>query len=88
MEKNDFIAGSANIQTLDKGAEGMPVIRETKDNAHLGTVMSNSFCFGGTNACLVFHAARFKLLIIWRFTNGKKITRNFSETTKGESAKR
>ena len=54
MLENDFIAGSANIQTLDKEAEGMPIIRETKDNVHLSTVMSNSFGFGGTNACLVF----------------------------------
>jgi 3-oxoacyl-[acyl-carrier-protein] synthase-1 len=32
----------------------MPILRERIDNAGLKTVMSNSFGFGGTNACLVF----------------------------------
>ena len=32
----------------------MPIARERVDNAGLKTVMSNSFGFGGTNACLVF----------------------------------
>ena len=32
----------------------MPIVRERVDNAGLNTVMSNSFGFGGTNACLVF----------------------------------
>lgn len=54
MMENDFVAASANIETLDPEAEGMPIIRERKDNAGLTTVMSNSFGFGGTNACLVF----------------------------------
>jgi 3-oxoacyl-[acyl-carrier-protein] synthase-1 len=54
MLQNDFIAASANIETLDPEAEGMPIVRERIDNAGLTTVMSNSFGFGGTNACLVF----------------------------------
>jgi 3-oxoacyl-[acyl-carrier-protein] synthase-1 len=54
MMDNDFVAASANIETLDPEAEGMPIIRERKDNAGLKAVMSNSFGFGGTNACLVF----------------------------------
>ena len=54
MLENDFVAASANIDTLDSEAEGMPIIRERKDNAGLKTVMSNSFGFGGTNASLVF----------------------------------
>jgi 3-oxoacyl-[acyl-carrier-protein] synthase-1 len=53
MLENDFIAGSANIEILDKEAEGMPIIRTAKD-ASIKTVMSNSFGFGGTNGCLVF----------------------------------
>jgi 3-oxoacyl-[acyl-carrier-protein] synthase-1 len=32
----------------------MPVVRARVDKAGLNTVMSNSFGFGGTNACLVF----------------------------------
>ena len=32
----------------------VPIVRKRIDNARLNTVMSNSFGFGGTNACLVF----------------------------------
>lgn len=54
MLDNDFVAASANIETLDPEAGNVPIIRERKDNAGISTVMSNSFGFGGTNACLVF----------------------------------
>ena len=54
MLKEDFICESANIQSLDSDAEGLPIARERIDNAGLNTVMSNSFGFGGTNATLVF----------------------------------
>jgi 3-oxoacyl-[acyl-carrier-protein] synthase-1 len=52
MLRRGFIAGSANIETLDPAAEGMPLVRETRD-APLRTALSNSFGFGGTNASLV-----------------------------------
>ena len=54
MQVNNFIAASANIDQLDDGAEGMPVVTKKQDNVSLTTVMSNSFGFGGTNASLVF----------------------------------
>jgi len=54
MMENNFIAASANIETLDPGAESYPIVREMQDNVQLNQVMSNSFGFGGTNACLVF----------------------------------
>lgn len=54
MQKHGFICASANIQNLDEGARGMPIVRERMDNAKLDTIMSNSFGFGGTNAVLVF----------------------------------
>jgi len=53
MQKNNFIAASANIETLDPRAEGMPIVRERRDDVALDTIMSNSFGFGGTNASLV-----------------------------------
>ncbi|MBB5884822.1 beta-ketoacyl-ACP synthase I [Xanthomonas sp. LMG 8992] len=56
MLRDGFIAGSANIDTLDPRAEGFPIVRESRD-ATLRTVMSNSFGFGGTNAALVFAKA-------------------------------
>jgi 3-oxoacyl-[acyl-carrier-protein] synthase-1 len=54
MQANNFIAASANIDQLDDGADGMPVVTKKQDNVSLTTVMSNSFGFGGTNASLVF----------------------------------
>jgi 3-oxoacyl-[acyl-carrier-protein] synthase-1 len=54
MMKNRFIAASANIEELDPGAEGVPIVRETMTDVTLDCVMSNSFGFGGTNATLVF----------------------------------
>ena len=56
MLRDGFIAGSANIDNLDPGAEGFPIVRESRD-AKLDVVMSNSFGFGGTNAALVFARA-------------------------------
>lgn len=57
MMKEGFLAGSANIENLDPAAEGMPVLRETRE-LQFERAMSNSFGFGGTNATLVFE--RFK----------------------------
>lgn len=54
MMENDFIAASANIENLDEEAAGVPIVLERQDNIKLNRVMSNSFGFGGTNACLVF----------------------------------
>ncbi len=54
MMQHDFLCASANIETLDPAAEGMPILRERKDNAAANVMLSNSFGFGGTNACLVF----------------------------------
>ena len=53
MMRDGFIAGSANIETLDEGAKDFPIVQASRD-ATLTTVMSNSFGFGGTNASLVF----------------------------------
>lgn len=54
MMESEFISASANINQLDPGADGFPIVRERKDGIRLNTVMSNSFGFGGTNATLVF----------------------------------
>jgi len=54
MMDNNFLAASANIENLDPGAEGMPIVRELEENVQLNCVMSNSFGFGGTNASLTF----------------------------------
>jgi len=53
MLQNDFLAESVNIDNLDPDAEGIPIVQKTTKKS-LNRVMSNSFGFGGTNACLVF----------------------------------
>ena len=54
MMEHNFIAASANIETLDAAAEGLPIVRQRIDNANVQTAISNSFGFGGTNATLTF----------------------------------
>lgn len=54
MMEHRFIAASANIENLDAGASGVPIVRERIDGAKVDVAMSNSFGFGGTNASLVF----------------------------------
>jgi 3-oxoacyl-[acyl-carrier-protein] synthase-1 len=53
MMQNSFMAESVNIENLDEAADGIPIVRSTTIQS-INRVMSNSFGFGGTNACLVF----------------------------------
>ncbi len=53
MLQNNFMTKSVNINILDEAAKGMPIIQTTIKQT-FNRVMSNSFGFGGTNACLVF----------------------------------
>jgi len=53
MLNNGFLAESANINDLVEEAEGMHILTSRHDG-DVSRVMSNSFGFGGTNACLVF----------------------------------
>ncbi|RYC31088.1 beta-ketoacyl-ACP synthase I [Lichenibacterium minor] len=54
MMNHGFICESANIDTIDPLFADMPIVRERRDGVRLGTVLSNGFGFGGTNASLVF----------------------------------
>ena len=58
MLDSDFISASANIDSLDQEAAGIPIVQELQEGAGLNTVMSNSFGFGGTNSSLVFTKSR------------------------------
>ena len=53
MMQGEYLTASANVETLDEQAEGLPILRETLENHRIDTVMSNSFGFGGTNATLI-----------------------------------
>ncbi|WP_028578785.1 beta-ketoacyl-ACP synthase I [Desulfogranum japonicum] len=53
MLQNGFACGSANIEELDPEAGNANILLENQD-MQLNTVMSNSYGFGGTNACLIF----------------------------------
>ncbi len=52
MMENNFIAASANVETLDEAAGDLPIATKRIDNVKVETAMSNSFGFGGTNATL------------------------------------
>ncbi|MBU3031555.1 beta-ketoacyl-ACP synthase I [Paracoccus marinaquae] len=53
MMRDDFIAASANVQTLDPELEASEIATSRVDAAGLDSVLSNSFGFGGTNASLL-----------------------------------
>lgn len=54
MMESGFISASANIEEIDPEAAAFPIARELIPDQSITTAMSNSFGFGGTNACLVF----------------------------------
>ncbi len=53
MLKDDFIAPSINVETLDPALDPAEIATVRADNAGLDTVMTNSFGFGGTNGSML-----------------------------------
>ena len=53
MLDNDFIARSINVKNLDSALDASEIALETKQNAGLDSVMTNSFGFGGTNGSMI-----------------------------------
>lgn len=54
MMQHNFVAASANVENLDEQADGFDIVTERRNDVTIDRVLSNSFGFGGTNACLVF----------------------------------
>jgi 3-oxoacyl-[acyl-carrier-protein] synthase-1 len=53
MQKQRFIAGTANVEQLDPVCSGLPILLDTVQQP-IHAFMCNSFGFGGTNVSLVF----------------------------------
>ncbi|WP_163577724.1 beta-ketoacyl-ACP synthase I [Halomonas faecis] len=58
MMEQGFLAASANIENLDEQAEGFDIVDRRRDGVTVERILSNSFGFGGTNACLVLQKYR------------------------------
>lgn len=56
MLQKGFVSLSANLESPDPVALELPIIQEPT-NQIIETALSNSFGFGGTNACLIFKRA-------------------------------
>lgn len=56
MMQEGFISASANADDVEEDIQHLPLVRQ-RIETNIKTVLSNSFGFGGTNACLVIKAA-------------------------------
>ncbi|MDH5547847.1 MAG: beta-ketoacyl-ACP synthase I [Gammaproteobacteria bacterium] len=54
MMQHNFICASSNLDTIDPETQSTKIVTQTLFDIELDCVLSNSFGFGGTNACLVF----------------------------------
>lgn len=52
--QNDFVPPTINLENPEGEAEGMNLVPNVAQDKKVNAVLSNSFGFGGTNACLIF----------------------------------
>lgn len=53
MIEQSFISKSLNLEKVIEGCEWADIVRELRTGVDIRYAISNSFGFGGTNACLV-----------------------------------
>lgn len=54
MMQNSFLCPTANLKDPEEAFVWADLVRETREGVNVRHVLSNSFGFGGSNACLVF----------------------------------
>ena len=52
--QNNFVPPTINLENPEDEAEGMNLVPNKAQEKQVNAVLSNSFGFGGTNACLIF----------------------------------
>ena len=52
--QNNFVPPTINLENPEDEAEGMNLVPNVAQDKKVNAVLSNSFGFGGTNACLIF----------------------------------
>ena len=54
MMRHNFVAATKNLEDAEPGAKDFPIVTRLQERIKLRRVMTNSFGFGGSNACLLF----------------------------------
>jgi 3-oxoacyl-[acyl-carrier-protein] synthase-1 len=58
MLEKGFISPSINIDNLEPGLEWADIVRKPRTGLKLKHALSNSFGFGGSNACIVISSCQ------------------------------
>jgi 3-oxoacyl-[acyl-carrier-protein] synthase-1 len=58
MMRDGFVAPSINIEEIDEKCRGINIVANHAIEAPIRVAMSNSFGFGGVNACLILRSVQ------------------------------